>query len=57
MSLYLQAVLIACAVGAGGTAIGASGALAVHAPKKTLSAILLGLAGGVILALMIHRQK
>lgn len=53
MSIYLEAVLIACGVGAGGTAIGASGALAIRSPERKLSSTLLGLAGGIVLALVL----
>lgn len=53
MSVYLQAVLIALAVGAGGTALGACGALVLRSPAKRLSSALLGLAGGIVLALVV----
>lgn len=53
MPAYLEAVLLAIAVGAGGTEIGALGALSVRRPRKVLSCVLLGLAGGIIIALAV----
>lgn len=51
--MIIEAILIACAVGAGGTSLGAAGALAVRNPKRKLSSTLLGLAGGIILSLVV----
>lgn len=53
MSIYWQAVLLSCGIGAGGTAIGAASALAIRRPHRNLSCTLLGIAGGLVLALVV----
>lgn len=52
-NLFLEAVLLALFVGAGGTVLGAGGALLIRQPTRTFSCLLLGLAGGLMLAISI----
>ncbi|MBD5560522.1 MAG: ZIP family metal transporter [Clostridia bacterium] len=49
-NILLEAFLLALMVGAGGTAIGAGSALLIRHPGRRLSCVLLGLAGGLMLA-------
>lgn len=50
---FAEAMLLALFAGAGGTALGVSGALFIRQVKKRLSCVLLGLAGGLMLAIAV----